>query len=139
MRVVGRTVDYAACPPRVAFFVKPEQVHVTPGREYVVHALAVYEGVLFLQIVDDLGYPSWKPMWLFNASGGVLPRDWICSSFPEEEPQLIVGPDFIARDQSAYSRMVELDAEQVDRFWRRLDALKGLPYRHGDGTGTEGR
>ena len=37
---------------------------------------------------------------------------------------MIIGPDFIAKDKESYIAMVELQADQVDRFWKRIDALE---------------
>ena len=122
MRVFARPVDYAACPPSVAMYVNREQAHITPGTEYMVHALVVFGGVTLLQVVDDLGYPSWKPAWLFGAADNSLDEDWICSVFPDDEPQLVIGPRFLAQDLASYSQMVELEPEQVKRFWKRLEA-----------------
>ncbi|ACG75088.1 hypothetical protein AnaeK_3878 [Anaeromyxobacter sp. K] len=34
-----------------------------------------------LQVVDDVGYPGWKPAWLFDVVESAIPGDWICSSF----------------------------------------------------------
>ncbi len=122
MRVFARPVDYAACPSSVAMYVNREQVHITPGTEYMVHALVVFDGVTLFQVVDDLGYPSWKPTWLFGASDDSLDEDWICSVFPDDGPQVVIGPRFLAQDITSYSRMVELESGQVERFWKRLDA-----------------
>lgn len=35
---------------------------------------------------------------------------------------MILGPSFVARHEASYSSMVELDPEQVDRFWQRVEA-----------------
>jgi hypothetical protein len=72
-----------------------------------------------MQVVDDLGYPGWKPAWLFDVIDSLIPRDWICSTF-HDDPALVLGPDFIARDLEGYAAMVELDPEQVGRFWNRV-------------------
>jgi hypothetical protein len=124
MRALARPVDYASCPETVALYVNPGQVRLTPGSEYVIHALAVFGGIAHVQVIDDLGYPGWRPAWLFSFADSTMPKDWICSVFPDGDPQVIVGPRFVAQDQDAYSRMVELQAEQVSRFWERLDRLR---------------
>ncbi len=36
---------------------------------------------------------------------------------------MVIGPEFVARDQAAYRAMVELEADQVGRFWKRVDLL----------------
>jgi hypothetical protein len=55
-----------------------------------------------------------------------LPSDWIGNVF-REEPSVVAGPDFVAKDQSAYRRVVELEAHEVDLFWKRVDALIERP------------
>ncbi len=72
-----------------------------------------------MQMVDDAGYPSWKPAWLFDVVDSTIPADWICSAF-HDDPMLVLGPEFVARTQEGYVAMVELDREQVERFWNRV-------------------
>jgi hypothetical protein len=98
------------------------QVFVTAGKEYEVHAIALYYDVLFLQIVDDLDYPRWRPSWLFDEIDATLPSDWVCRFF-QDKIALLMGPEFVATSVDAYSEMVELHPEQVERFWARLDTL----------------
>jgi hypothetical protein len=109
------------CPPTVARFATPGQVFVTAGKHYDVFALAVFEGQPLLQVVDDLRSPAWLPSWLFDVVDPSLPSDWIGNVF-HEEPSFVAGPDFVAKDQTAYGRMVELEANEVDLFWKRVDA-----------------
>jgi hypothetical protein len=72
-----------------------------------------------MQVVDDLGYPNWEPAWLFDVVDSAIPGDWICSAF-HDDPALVLGPDFIARSLEEYVAMVELDPQQVERFWNRI-------------------
>lgn len=123
MRVLAREVDLTRCPPRVAESARPGQVFVTAGKQYEVYAVAVFEGCPMLQIVDDLRSAAWLPAWLFDVIDASLPVDWICNLF-REEPALVMGPLFVATDQTAYSSMVELESGQVDRFWNRVEALR---------------
>jgi hypothetical protein len=122
MEVIARKVDLAQAPASIARLVTPGQVFVTAGKRYEVFAAVVFEGRLTLQIVDDLRYPAWLPVWLFEVVDPTLPPDWICNLF-HDEPALLLGPPFIAKDQAAHASMVELEADQVDRFWKRVDAL----------------
>ncbi len=41
-----------------------------------------------------------------------------------DEPALLLGPDFVAKDQAAHASMAELEADQVDRFWKRIESLR---------------
>ena len=126
MRAQARQVDLTGCPPGVARFATPGQVFVTIGQQYEVFALAVYEGCPLFQIVDDLRYPAWLPSWLFDVVDPALPLDWIGGVF-RDEPSFVAGPDFVAKDQSAYGRMVELEAYEVDLFWKRVEASSEQP------------
>lgn len=108
MRVIARVVDWSKCPPDIAPYTKPSQTFLTVGREYEVHAVAMFKGFPNLQVVDDLGYPSWKAGWLFDVVDVTLPEDWICNVL-HGEPALLLGPDFIAKDEASYGAMVELE------------------------------
>jgi hypothetical protein len=123
MEVIARQVDLAQAPASIARLVTPGQVFVTAGKRYEVFAVALFEGRLTLQIVDDLRYPAWLPIWLFEVADPALPPDWICNLF-HDEPALLLGPHFVAKDQAAHASMVELEADQVDRFWKRVESLR---------------
>ena len=120
MHAIARQVDLRDLPHALVPFETPGQVFVTTGREYGVHALAVFEGHVSLQIVDDLGHPAWHAAWLFDVVDPSVPDDWSVSIF-RTEPSLVVGPPFVARDLDAYARMVQLEMAEVDEFWKRLD------------------
>src|SRR5690242_1695146 len=126
MRVLVRDVDWEQCPSKIAPYVKKSQTFVTVNREYEVHAVAVFNGLQNLLIVNDIGYPSWEKSWLFDVVDSSVPHDWICSLL-HDEPALLLGPEFLAKDADSYSAMVELEAEQVDRFWRRVESLQVEP------------
>ncbi len=102
------------------------QILVAAGKDYEVHAIAVFEGLVMMQVVDDLGIPEWNPAWLFDVIDSGIPGDWIVSAF-RDDPSLVLGPDFIARDLEGYASMVELESEQVKRFWNRIG---GRPAKH---------
>ena len=122
MQVVARHVDVATAPPELAGLVTPGQVFLTAGRTYAVFSLAVFKGRTTLQVVDDLRYPAWLPAWLFDVVDAAVPSDWICNVF-HDDPVLVAGPPFVAKDQGAHARMVELEASEVDLFWKREQAL----------------
>ena len=119
MRAVARHIDAGNLPESVARFASPGQVFLTAGRQYDVHAIAVFEGLPSFHVVDDLRYPAWYPAWLFDLADTALPPDWICNVF-REQPALVIGPDFVASDLDAYEGMVELAADKVDLFWKRV-------------------
>lgn len=117
MKVRARAVDFADAP--VGLRVYLGQSFTTAHAEYEVHAISLFEGRVFVQIVDDRGHPSWRPMWLFETSDRTVPNDWICNA-SNEEPGLIIGPDFVAQDSAAYASMVELEPLQKTQFWKRI-------------------
>ncbi len=121
MEVRPRQVDLAKAPVDITPRVTPGQVFVTAGKTYEVLALAAFEGRMTFQIVDDLKYPAWLPAWLFEVVDPGLPADWICNVF-HDEPALLLGPEFVAKDQAAHASMVELEADQVERFWKRVES-----------------
>lgn len=98
------------------------QVAVTTARAYEIHAVALFEGILFVQVIDDRGMPTWWPAWLLDLTDRSLPPDWICNLFPDQ-PAMVLGPEFVARDQGSYAGMVELDAELADIRDRALREL----------------
>ena len=120
MRVVARKVNWSECPAELAPYTKESQTFLTVGQEYEVHAIAVFEGFPALQVIDDLRHPSWEASWLFDVVESSVPEDWICNVF-HGKPGMVLGPEFVARDVISYGAMVELEADQVDRFWRRVE------------------
>jgi len=121
MRVCARQTNHANAPAPVRPYLG--QALVTVGTDYEVHAAAVFEGVVLVQVVDDLGYPGWKPAWLFDVVDSAIPADWICSTY-HGEPALVLGLEFVAGSVGNYASMVELEAAQVDRFWKRVENLR---------------
>lgn len=121
MIVSARSFEWQDCPLALQRFAKPGQTFITQGASYEVHALCVFEGHVAFQIVDDSRLPAWVPAWFLLVEDRTIPDDWICSSF-QDEPVLVLGPPFVAKDQESYARMVELDPNQVDAFWKRVDA-----------------
>jgi hypothetical protein len=103
-------------------------VFVTVGKEYEVQAMCTggTRGIALVQIADDLGYPAWLPTWLFDVEDRSLPEDWTCNFFRDAD-YVVLGPDFITRDEASYNDMVEHVPELVERFWARIHARQGEP------------
>ncbi len=123
MLAVARKIDLENLPEAIARLAPPGQVFLTVERHYDVFAVAIFEGQVLLQVVDDLEYPAWLPAWLFELQDTALPSEWICNVF-REEPALVLGPVFVAKDLAAYVRMVELEAGAVDLFWQQVKEKK---------------
>jgi hypothetical protein len=124
MKVRAVAVQTTDIPANIEPFTR--QRFITVGKEYVVHAVSVLnDGIPFVQFVDDIGYPAWQPYLLFNVVDTFLPSDWRCNCVRTSEgaSALLLGPEFVVRDEQSYQGMVELYAEQVDRFWKRINSL----------------
>ena len=133
MRVKAIHDKFEGCPPAVAGAGFPQsQTHISIGKKYEVFAMSVFKGVVFVQFINDLKAISWLPSWFFEVSDSSLRSDWICSLF-DSEPTMVLGPEFVAKDTASYAAIVELEDEQVQRFWRRLDARK---QEEGDADGS---
>ena len=69
MRVRTIRNSFVDCPPHIAMSNSPHaQVLLTIGKEYDVHAMALFEGVLILQVMydqSDIEFPCWYPAWFF--------------------------------------------------------------------------
>lgn len=100
-------------------YFKESVLEITKGKLYMVHAIVTYEGVTMLQIVNDIEYPDWLPAAFFSIEETRIPEDWICNIL-NDEPSFLLGPSFIAENQSAYTSMVELEPNQVKSFWERI-------------------
>lgn len=138
MRVRARHVDWKSIPPLVARHSSESQTFLTVGREYEVHAIAVFDGLPSLQIVNDIDYPAWQSTWFFDAVDHALPRDWR-GNFFRDEPGLLLGPDFVTRDEASYGAMVELEPEPVGEFWERVEAREANRSVSIDLSGDEAR
>jgi hypothetical protein len=130
MRVLAKRSDFRNCPREILDlgFSARSQTAVTIEKEYEVHAMVLWHGVLFLQILNDLRLPAWLPAWLFRSIEVRMPPDWICNLL-DEEIQMIAGPPFVAGDGGSYSRMVALEPSAVQMFWKRLDELSETEAR----------
>lgn len=122
MQAVARSVSMEDAPSAVANMATPGQVFITVGKKYEVHGLASFEEQIVFQVIDDIRHPAWLPAWLFDVVDSTLPEDWVCSIF-HDAPNLVAGPPFLAESQDSYAKMVELDADSVELFWKRVDSL----------------
>jgi len=125
MRVIMTRTSREGAPPGIALFI-PIDAPLTVGKDYEVHAITVFQGVVFFQVVEDEGeLPAWVPAWMCRTVAGEMPGDWVANMV--DEGHFVIGPQFLARDLQSYVDMVELNPEQIARFWRRLDAINAPP------------
>ena len=102
-----------------------DQVELTIGREYRVHALSVWRSRLYLLVVDDLEMPAWREISFFEMVSASQPNDWVCNAVNYNDILLLVGPPFIAKDIDCYRSMVELEPASVSAFWKDVHARVG--------------
>ncbi len=101
-------------------FSEQSQIDVRLSVVYEVHAVVLWSGEVFYQIVGESGLISWLPAVAFEIQDRSLPDDWLFNSLDQEVP-LIIGPAFITDSKEAYSEMVELDPDKVRQFRDRLN------------------
>ena len=133
MRVRARKIDIAMVPAEILPLLGRDlaQNFVTPGVEYEVHALVSSDGVVLAQIVNDVNWPDWSPVWAFDVIDQTIPDDWMCSVF-KDGSWLVLGPAFIAASVEDYDAMVELEADKQTLFWRRINSTSGAPKTETD-------
>lgn len=127
MRVRFRAPELATLPRDEAIYVSPQQLFLSLDKTYVVHAVSVYDHIVFVQIVDDLDTPVFKPRVLFEMVESGVPRDWICNVFADGPVQMILGPSYVAKDLDSYNAMIDQRIAQVEQFWRRVDSKADEP------------
>jgi hypothetical protein len=124
MKVRARNVAEVEIPERIEPYTR--QAFTTIGKEYEVYAVAVSSDICFILVVNDIDYPGWLPAVLVELADPSLPSDWVCNPILKANGSclFLMGPEFIAKSQEAYEQMVESDADQVDRFWKRVARLE---------------
>ena len=122
MRVRFRNPAPDAYTSEEAKYVAPGQTFLSTEKHYDVHAVSVYDGVVFVQVVDDNRTPVFDPRALFDVIDTRVPEDWICNVFSEGLVQLVLGPRFVAKDLASYDGMIDHRGPQVDEFWKRVDS-----------------
>lgn len=124
MKIRALRNQRSECHNSVKPYIQEEGAFISIGFEYDVHAIVCFKGIISFQIIDDLRYPAWYPSALFEVSNRECPRDWQCNCFSDTEPNniVVIGPPFIVESEDAYSAMVELEPDQVNRFWDRIDS-----------------
>ncbi len=75
-------------------FMGSNQTFVGPPNEYEVHAMSLFDGVLFFQVVNDIRFPAWVPSIVFEIVDGTMPNDWKCNLFSKNGEK---GPSDVER------------------------------------------
>jgi hypothetical protein len=123
MRVRYRTLDLRSHSEKERSYVAPPQLFLTVSRDYEVHVVSVFDGVVFVLIVDDLSSPVFQPACLFEVVDSGVPSDWVCRVFSGGPVALVMGPEFIAGSVESYNAMVDQERAQVEAFWERAERL----------------
>ena|ERR1044071_2123220 len=95
--------------------------NISIGQQYQIYAVSIVRGQVLFQILDDSQAITWLPVSLFEVSDPSIPKDWICQWFTGD-PQMVLGPEFVASSPAAYKRMVALASESVTAFHSRLES-----------------
>ena len=122
MKASARKLDWATVPEEIRPFVSKGQTFTTPEKGYEVHAVSVFEKVTFFLVIDDLDTPVFLPSWAFSLTSKDVPEDWICNTDLGGEVDLVIGPEFIARDLEAYIAMIDQETKPLNLFWRRASS-----------------
>lgn len=122
MKAVAKKLDWNQLPDEVQPFVSRTQTFITPGAHYVVHGVSVYKRLPFFLVVDDTEAPVFLPSWIFSLTSTELPKDWICNVGLGDDVDVVLGPEFIARNIDAYVGMIDQETDLVDQFWNRCAA-----------------
>lgn len=123
MKIRAKEIDWEGLPDEISDFAKPSQTCVTAGKEYTVLAMSVYERVWFVLICDDYSMAEFLPLHLFDQVTTDIPPEWICTLNPGQDLDMVLGPDFIARDHGAYSSIVDKEVATVDKLWEFYNVL----------------
>ncbi len=121
MQVKALNIDWKNVPPEVKPFISHTQTFITPGKEYPAYALSIYVKVVFLLIIDDLETPVFLPSWLFEIVSPDIPKDWICNLRVDDDVDMVIGTEFIAKDLEAYNSLADQEPEQLDRVWALVE------------------
>ena len=125
MKLLAREVDLSECPPNVAStgHDQAQNVRLTAGRHYDVHAVLSSDKRVAVLVVDDIGYPLWYPAWFFENVDMQVPSDWICR-IDRDQPWMVIGPRFIAESYETFRAMTELEKSPVALFWERIERME---------------
>lgn len=117
MKVRGLNIDWDKVPPEVEPFISPGQTFITSGKEYSVYALSIFSKVVFILVIDDLDTPVFVPNWIFETISTCIPKKWICNLKLSDDVEMVLGPEFLAKDLGAYNSMIDQETDQLEQFW----------------------
>ena len=109
--------SFRDCPPnlKTSGFSEDSIVNLKEGDFCQVFAMSIFSGVVFVLLKDQYGIFTWLPSWLFEVIESDMPDYWVTNFF-DDDPSCLIGPEFMASDLDAYSRLVEQDPELVAKM-----------------------
>ena len=126
MRVIAKRNNWRDCSALLDGPFSPEDGvydEVKIGEEYEVHAITVFKGIVKFQIIVWHG-PFLYPAVFFDVIDSSFPDDWVCRSFNNSHLQMVIGPEFMAKDIESFSATVEKNLPQSDLFWERVKRIE---------------
>ncbi|MEX0732203.1 MAG: hypothetical protein WED00_08880 [Aquisalimonadaceae bacterium] len=103
-------------------FTAETRLDLTEEREYEVYAVAEWPESNYCCVISDVDMPLWAPVGVFTTLRDNIPDNWILAKLGTDL-KFIQGPEFIARDEDAYSALVSLEPDAVDRFWQHIEEI----------------
>jgi hypothetical protein len=127
MRVIcrlntGKALRQKPLPPKyfTAFRGETEETvfHVSIGKEYEVFAMALWQSVIIVLVLDETKKPNWYSIELFSVADGRLPGDWMFNSLANDERgvEAIWGYEAMVSDPRHYEALIERDRNALDIF-----------------------
>ena len=126
MRVVAKRNNWRDCPALARSFSYPADGRfrwLAIGESYDVQAIASVNGIVEFQIISSQ-WPYFAPAALFEIIENGFPDDWVCKVFNDDRLQMVLGPEFMAKDIESFSATVEMNPPQSDLFWERVKRIE---------------
>lgn len=98
------------------------EFHLSVGKEYAVHGMAIWRDHLLVLLCDDVSLPNWYPIKIFYVSDGRMPSGWkfTCSRRQEDSLlQALWGYDELITVKGHYDGLLERDANALRIFFEQ--------------------
>ena len=107
---------------------RPEDIRLAPNTEYVVYAMTINQGTLWVYIDDGLGsrYPVWYPNSVFGLTDGRLSRWWVLGVDDDRRRGgaiVVAFPEWARTPYEFYDRLTDGAVEELGIWARRKRAL----------------
>ena len=100
--------------------------HVSIGKSYPVFAMALWQSVIIILLLDDTGKPNWYSIEIFSIVDPKLSDDWYFSTTIANDHgvQAIWGYEHMTSNPKHYEAVIERDPEALRVFdeQRRRDS-----------------